>query len=130
MVMVPLAPPPDIVILAMEWRPRALIRAQLIEEGFDVAATNTWSMMRRYLQPGSKPRLVIIDLHDLERSQDVLRDLAVLMKPSRVLVLRSSGTVTQTEIEGLGFRILNRPLTIKDIIAAARAVLTYDLELP
>jgi hypothetical protein len=110
MVMVPLAPPPDIVILAMEWRPRALIRAQLIEEGFDVAATNTWSMIRRYLQPGSKPRLVIIDLHDLERSQDVLRDLAVLMKPSRVLVLRSSGTVTQTEIERLGFRILNRPL--------------------
>jgi hypothetical protein len=55
--MVSLAVPPDIVILAVEWESRALLRAQLIEEGFDVAATNTWSMMCPYLTAESKPRL-------------------------------------------------------------------------
>jgi hypothetical protein len=124
--MVPLATPPDIVILAVEWRSRALIRAQLIEECFDVAATNTWSMMRRYLRPGSKPRLAIVDLQNLANSKEILRDLGVLMQPSRVLVLRASGTVSQAEIERLGFRVMNRPISIKDIIAAARLILASD----
>src|SRR5262245_66564429 len=80
-------PPPDIVFLAPEWQPRALIRAQLIEEGFEVVATRSWPMMRRHLRPGSKPRLAIVDLKDLADPRSVLRDLAVLMKPDRVLVL-------------------------------------------
>jgi hypothetical protein len=50
-------PSPDIVLLGAERQPRALIRAQLIEAGFDVVATDTWPMMRRHLRPGSKPRL-------------------------------------------------------------------------
>ncbi len=120
----PLEPPPDVVILATEWRPRALIRAQLIEEGFNVVATDTWSMMRGCLRPGFKPRLAIVDLHNLAQPQEILRDLAVLMKPKLVIVLRASGTMTQTEIEDLGLGVLNRPITIDDIVAAARAVLT------
>lgn len=120
----PIEPPPDIVILASEWQPRALLRAQLIEEGFNVVATDTWPMMRGYLRPGSKPRLAIVDLHNLAHPQEILRDLAVLMKPRLVLVLRAAGTMAQTEIEDLGFRVLNRPITIDDIVAAARAVLT------
>jgi hypothetical protein len=125
-VMVPDATPPDIVILAVEWRPRAMIRAQLIEEGFDVAATNTWALMRGYLRPGSKPKLAMVDLHNLADSKEILRDLGLLMKPDRVLVLRASGTVTQAEIERLGFHVHNRPISIKDIIAAARVILTSD----
>jgi hypothetical protein len=35
-------PPPDIVLLAAEWQPRALIRAQLIEEAFEVVATDRY----------------------------------------------------------------------------------------
>ena len=57
--------PPDIVLLATEWQPRALLRAQLIEEGFEVLATDTWTTMRRYLRPGSKPLLAIVDLQGL-----------------------------------------------------------------
>jgi hypothetical protein len=36
----------DIVLLATDGQPRTLIRAQLIEEGFDVAGTDSWPMMR------------------------------------------------------------------------------------
>jgi DNA-binding response OmpR family regulator len=121
---------PDIVILATAWRERALIRAQLIEEGFEVAATDTWATLRSYLRPGSKPRLALVDLQNLVGSQEILRDLTVLMEPSRVLVLRASATVTQKEIEALGFGVLNRPMTIEDIIAAVRAVLTSGIEAP
>jgi len=111
--------PPDVVLLAADWQPRALIRAQLIEQGFDVVATDTWPVMRRHLRAGTKPRIVLVDLKDLPDPDAVLRDLAVLMKPERVLVLGAIGTVSPADIERLGFRALPRPIVIEDVVQAA-----------
>src|SRR6516162_1851528 len=94
---------PDIALLAAEWKARALLRAQLIEEGFDVVATNTWAMMRRHLRPGIKPRLAVVDVKGLDEPEQVLRDLSVLMKPERVFVLTATATVSPSEIAALGF---------------------------
>ena len=113
-------PTPDIVFLAVEWQPRALIRAQLIEEGWEVVATSSWPMMRRHLRPGAKPRLAIVDLKDLPDPQSVLQDLRVLMKPERVLVLSAIGTVPTAETERLGFRVIPRPFVIEDVVRAIR----------
>ncbi len=116
-------PVPDVVLLAVEWQPRALLRAQLIEEGFDVVATDTWPMMRRQLRPGQKPQLAFVDLKGLPNPDEVLRDLRVLMKPERVLVLTATGTVSRSAIERLGFRALSRPIIIEDIVrGVARAM--------
>jgi ActR/RegA family two-component response regulator len=110
---------PGIVLLGSARRPRTLIRAQLIEDGFDVVAANTWSMMRRHLRPGAKPALAIVDLQDLESPMEVLEGLRILMPPGRVLVLTALGTVAAPDIEALGFQVLARPLAIDDIVAAA-----------
>jgi hypothetical protein len=115
----PRTSPPDVVVLATEWQPRALMRAQLIEEGFDVVATNTWLTMRRHLRPGSKPPLAIVDLKELPNSRDVLADLRVLMKPERVLVVTALGSVPPVEIERFGFHVLTRPVTVQEIVTAA-----------
>jgi hypothetical protein len=112
--------PPDIVFLAAEWQPRAMIRAQLIEEGWEVVATSSWLMMRRHLRPGSKPRLAIVDVKDLPDPKSVLDDLRVLMKPERVLVLSAIGTIPPAEIERLGFRVIPRPFVIEDVVRAIR----------
>ena len=116
-------PPPDIVFLAAEWQPRALIRAQLIEEGWEVVATSSWPMMRRHLRPGSKPRLAIVDLKDLPDPQSVLRDLHVLMKPERVLVLSAMGTIPPAKIERYGFRVIRRPFVIEEVVRTVRKVM-------
>jgi len=116
-------PPPDIVFLAVEWQPRALIRAQLIEEGWEVVATSSWPMMRRHLRPESKPRLAIVDLKDLPDPQSVLEDLRVLIKANRVVVLSAMGTISPTEIESLGFRVLRRPFTIENLIRVVRTAM-------
>jgi hypothetical protein len=116
-------PPPDIVLLGAEWKARAMIRAQLIEEGFDVVATNTWPMMRRHLRPGQKPRLALVDVSGLDEPEQVLQDLAVLMKPERVLVLAAAATVSPSEISRLGFHVLRRPVTIAAIVSAVREAL-------
>jgi hypothetical protein len=110
--------PPDIVLLGVEWQPRALIRAQLIEEGWEVVATDSWPAMRRHLRPGSKPRLAILDLQGLANPQEVLEGLRLLMKPERVLVLTASGTAAPADVERLGFRALSRPIVIGDVMKA------------
>lgn len=114
---------PDVVLLATEWRSRALIRAQLIEEGFDVVATNSWPMMRRHLRPGSKPRLALVDLKGLPNPHEVLEGLRVLMKPDHVLVLTAIGTISPEDVRTLGFRAIARPVAIRDVVGAAAAAL-------
>jgi len=116
--------PPDVVLLGAEWQPRTLIRAQLIEEGFDVVATDNWSMMRRHLRPGLKPRLAIVDLKGLPDPSAVLKDLHVLMKPERVLVLTAIGTVESAEVERLGFWRVARPVVINDLVEMVAQVIS------
>lgn len=111
--------PPDIVLLGAEWQPRGLLRAQLTEDGFEAVATNTWPMMRRHLRPGSKPQLAIVDLRGLPNPTEVLKDLSVLMKPSRVLVLTAIGTVQPADVDRLGFRALSRPVLMKTVVDTA-----------
>jgi DNA-binding response OmpR family regulator len=114
----------DIVLLDAEWPSRALLRAQLIEDGFDVLATDTWTKMRRYLRPGSKPQLAIVDLQGLPQPEQVLEDLKVLMPPGRVLVLSALGTVPGEVIERLGFSHVKRPIVVADVVAAARKAMS------
>ena len=120
------SPAPDVVLLAAEWQPRALLRAQLIEEGFDVLATDTWTAMRRCLRPGSKPALAIVDLQGLPEPDRVLNDLKVLMKPHRVLVLTALGTVAPNQIHALGFRVVSRPIPIAGVVAAAASAIKEE----
>ena len=110
------------MFLAVDWQTRALIRAQLIEESFDVIATDSWAEMRRQLRPGSKPRVAIVDLKDLPDPASVLDDLRVLMKPERVLVLSAIGTAPSSEIERFGFRIIRRPFLIEDVVRVVAAI--------
>jgi hypothetical protein len=115
--------PPDIVLLGTEWQARALLRAQLIEQGFEVIAVDTWPLMRRHLRPGRKPRLAIVDLQGLQQPEQALDDLRILMDPRAVLVLRGIGTVAAAKIEDLGFQVLNRPVTIGSVVAVAERVI-------
>ena len=90
-----------VVLFGAAWPLRALIRAQLIEDGFEVVAVDTWTELRRRLRPGHKPRAAILDLKDLENPSAVLSDLSLLMRPERVLVIAASGAVPCAEIERL-----------------------------
>ena len=122
---------PDVVLLGAEWQSRALVRAQLIEEGFEVLATDTWPMMRRHLRPGLKPRLAIIDLKGLPNPASVLEDVRVLMTPDRVLVVEAIGTVDAAELDRFGFRHVARPISVRTLVNTAAQVVrstTRDLE--
>jgi DNA-binding response OmpR family regulator len=115
-------PAPDIVLLAAEWQPRALLRAQLIEDGFEVVATETWREMQEHLHPAARPRLAVVDLQGLSGPGSVLEDLRFLMRPERVVVLGAGATLPADRVEAMGFRFLARPFSIRDVSSAVRAV--------
>jgi len=114
---------PDALILAAEWRTRAPLRAQLIEENYQVVATGTWDDARPHLRPGIKPRIVIVDLEGLPNPDAVLHDLTFLMKPERVLVVTAMATVPDDAIRRRGFQLVTRPTTIEHIVAEVRRLI-------
>lgn len=115
--------PPDIVLLGPEWPERALLRAQLIEEGHDVIAIDAWPIPRLYRRPGMKPLVMIVDLHGLPDPRNTLDELRFVIPPDRVLVVTALGTLTADEIRRLGFNAVERPATIGQIVAAAASLL-------
>jgi hypothetical protein len=119
----PASTPPDVVVLGPEWPTRALLRAQLLEEGYQVVATDAWPIPRQFLRPGMKPRLVIVDLHGLPEPRDVLSELRVLMKPDRVLVITSLGTLATDDARRQGFHVMARPVSVGEIVAVATRLL-------
>jgi len=115
-------PPPDVVLLSVDRLTRAPLRAQLIEDGFEVIATDAWPAMRQHLRPGTRPVLVIIDLHDLPEPLQILNDVGVLMRPERIIVLMALGSVAIDAFERRGYVIVHRPASIGSIVETARAV--------
>jgi hypothetical protein len=115
--------PPDVVLLGPEWPTRALLRAQLLEEGYEIVATDAWPIPRQFLHPGMNPRLVIVDLRGLPQPRESLAELRVLIPSDRVLIVTALGTLTPEEVRALGFHVVARPASVGEIVAASAALL-------
>lgn len=114
---------PDVILLGAAWPERALLRAQLIEEGLDVVAVDAWPIPRLYRRPEMKPRLLVIDLHELPEPRAVLDELRVVLPPQRVLVIAALGTLETREIAQIGYRVIDRPTSVRDVVRAVREML-------
>ena len=110
---------PDVVVLGAEWRERALLRAQLIEEGYDVVAIDGWPMPRLYRASGMQPRLLVVDLRGLSEPRRTLNEIAAVVPPGRILVITALGTLSAKEVRRLGFTTIERPVSVGAIVAAA-----------
>lgn len=115
--------PPDIALVGPLWPLRALVRAQLIEDGYEVIATDSWPIPRQFLRPGMRPRLTIVDLQGLHDPVHALDEMRSLMNPEKVLVVTALGTLTPEQIRSFGFQALSRPLDVDDIVQAATRML-------
>jgi hypothetical protein len=109
---------PDVLLLGPEWPERALLRAELTEEGYDVVAIDAWPIPRAYRGPGMTPRMVIVDLHGLPEPRTVLDEMRFVIPPERVLVVAALGTLPIQEIRRLGYHVVRRPTSIRDIVSA------------
>ena len=104
--------PPDVVVLGTEWPERALLRAQLIEEGDEVVALDAWPIPRLYRPPGMRPRVLLIDLHELPDPRETLDEVRFVLPPERVLVVTALGSLRAEVVRERGFNVIERPATI------------------
>jgi hypothetical protein len=116
--------PPDVLVVVLEWPERALLRAQLIEEGLEVVAVDTWPIPRLYRPPGMKPRVLLIDLHELPNPRETLDEVRFVLPPERVLVVSALGSLTPDEVKRFGFNIVERPASIGEIVTTTKTLLS------
>jgi len=114
---------PDVVLLGAEWPERALLRAQLIEEGYDVVAIDAWPIPRLYRRPDMKPRAIVIDLRGLPEPRTALDEVPIVLPPDRVLVITALGTMAVDEVRRRGFRVVERPATIGEVVNVVATML-------
>jgi hypothetical protein len=111
---------PDVLLAAAEWHPRAVLRAQLIEEGYEVLAVESWDEAELLLSTGAvRPRTTIFALEQESNPEACLRTLARLLLVDTVLILTSPSVMAVAEINALGFpHVLSRPFSVRDVLHA------------
>jgi hypothetical protein len=115
---------PRVLILLPDHWPRALLRAELREAGYDAvgAPTPVEAHVYAVAEPGRGPvRLVIVDEQALsgDGARSLERLLARHHSPAAVLIQPASAPVPP----GTWNDVLRRPLTIRDIVDCVKRFL-------
>lgn len=130
---------PVILLVIEDWHARALIRAQLDEEGFEARSSPAWTQALALLDRGFWPRLsaVIADVGDAPPDDVLARRLALLASHAPVVALTSSFGPKPENLLRMGAQtVLRRPFTVGDVsralrtLAAAEPVKAWDEEQP
>jgi len=122
-------PPRVIVVMETQW-PRALIRAALREAGYDAVGTQSLATALR-IRPTEPDRgsvrLVIVDQPALAGDREEARLAALLTRheqPATILLARPT-VRTSTR---LWTRVLQRPLSVEEVVTTTKALLPLDPE--
>lgn len=125
-----------VVIVSADWQSRALLRAQLLEEGCEVRAFESAADAERVLRRNAsvmkgrgsarlvegdfKLRLIVADLSAGGSASEIER-LAQLAQCRAVWVLASRSSAAETEWNTCGFeRVLFRPIDMRDLVEAIK----------
>ncbi len=117
--------PVHVLLVSGAWRLRVPLRAQLLEEGYEVHAVATWDEAELLLRTRAiVPGAAVIDLEAADNPEAELRTLAKLVAPDRVVMLTSAAAaLRRDEIVALGFaHVLARPYSIRDVVEAVKAI--------
>ncbi|HXH05951.1 MAG TPA: 2'-5' RNA ligase family protein [Vicinamibacterales bacterium] len=116
------SPTPDVIVVVADRNERALLRAQLLEEGFEVVAVATPYDAELLLRNDRPPRrALVVEATGLDRVDRTLPVLLRLAGPERVLVLTSSLGPGAGELRTLGAaHVLSRPYRIGDVVDRIR----------
>jgi len=126
---IPLSPR-VLIVMADQW-PRALLRAALREAGYDAVGARGLPEALRYPAdaPGRGPvRLIILDQPVLLSAEDPLLGRLVGRHAEPLVVLVAPAT--RPRLEGPWGRVIRRPATIAEIVAAVRTLVPLASSAP
>ena len=122
----------EILLIAADWQLRALVRAQLLEEGYAVNALPSLEIaLATLIRGGEQPGLTILDTQGIEIQAPVLSDLWRLAGGTPLILC--GGVFSRAELSQEGMppaQVLLRPFRIGDLVEQVRKVLGCPGENP
>jgi DNA-binding NtrC family response regulator len=120
----------QILIAGKDWHSRALLRAQLLEEGFGVEAFETVSDALESLEPGRNlPHLVIGDVSASDRPSAEVDALAAWCRKIPTWIIASRTYNVEQGFGGRAFEmILLRPIDVGELVEQIKRRLSGELE--
>lgn len=117
----------EILLIAADWKFRALVRAQLLEEGFEVKTFPSVKIALAFLLgSGEQPRLTIVDLQGEEHEAQALSDLRRLTEGTPLILCggalgrRILNKVAPSQKDRSPARVLLRPFRVGDLVREVR----------
>jgi hypothetical protein len=114
-----MTPPPRILVVSAEQWPRALLRAQLNEAGYDAIGEGTLSRALRHPPDDAERglvRLIVLDSGAVAAELAAVEDARRRYPGVAFVLVRGAGAVPP----GPWAATLRRPVTIGDIVATVR----------
>jgi len=114
-----------VLLAAKGWQERALLRAQLIEEGLSVEAFESVSEALEAIRPPAiLPDLIIADLTDSHHLAGELAQLALWASATRIWIIASRSTLATAPLDRYGFeRVLFRPVDVGQLVQQIKQTL-------
>jgi DNA-binding response OmpR family regulator len=106
----------QVILVGKDWQARALVRAQLIEEGVEVESYTT---AREALEAMGEllPGLFIADLTESENPEGEIEELAKWTRQFPVWILAGRSLIAGKSLRGRGFEmILYRPIDVGELV--------------
>ena len=107
-----------ILVVGREWKFRALLRAQLLEEGYAALGFETLEEAAAQLGLGAEPAALVFDTTNALPGS-FKPQLNALAERVPVVVVAAAGE----SFDAGGARLLRRPLRLEDVMAELRALL-------
>ena len=106
-----------LVLVARDWTTRALLRAQLLEEGVEVEAYESLEDALQALVP-SLPALLVADLTASNDPEADIHHLASWVKRVPTWIIASRSSRAAADLEGHGCeRIFFRPVDVGELVS-------------
>jgi DNA-binding response OmpR family regulator len=120
-----------ILIAGKDWQARALLRAQLLEEGFEVEAYETIPDALAALGPGANlPNLFIADVSASDGPSADVEALSSWARKVPIWIIASRTYIVEKGLRGHGFEmILLRPVDVGELVEQIKQRLEGDLEI-
>jgi DNA-binding response OmpR family regulator len=108
----------QILIAGKDWQARALLRAQLIEEGFEVEAHETIREALTALESGLRPPdLFIADISQSDEPSADVEELAGWSRRVPIWIIASRTFIVEKGLRGHGFEMaLLRPVDVGEFV--------------
>lgn len=111
-----------VVLISSDWKTRALIRAQLIEEGLDVEAHDGARNALAQLEgSGPAPELLVADISTSDDPAADIDELGRLASRMPIWIIAGRALKLKQLLESRGFeRILFRPIDLGELVERIR----------